>query len=122
MIINDDMDFVFYVFVYQMCCCIFDLVCDMFGQSVGELVKVFDVSWIVIMNYFKVFEDVGLFVSQKDGWVWCFYFNVMLIQVIYERWIDMFSGYWVDCLSFIKYVVEGVVRKIVKLREDGGDD
>ncbi len=122
MITNDDMDLVFHALAHQTRRRILDLVRDTPGQSVGELAKAFDVSRIAIMNHLKVLEDAGLLVSQKDGRARRLYLNAMPIQAIHERWIDAFSGYWADRLSFIKHAAEGVARKTAKPREDEGDD
>ena len=116
------MDLVFHALAHQTRRRILDLVRDTPGQSVGELAKAFDVSRIAIMNHLKVLEDAGLLVSQKDGRARRLYLNAMPIQAIHERWIDTFSGYWADRLSFIKHAAEGVARKTAKPREDGGDD
>lgn len=122
MITNDDMDLVFHALAHQTRRRILDLVRDQPGQGVGELAKAFDVSRIAIMNHLKVLEEAGLLVSQRDGRSRRLYLNAMPIQAIHERWIDTYSGYWADRLSFIKHAAEGVAQTLAKNNEDGSDD
>ena len=122
MITNDDMDMVFHALAHKTRRRILDLVRDRPGQGVGELAKTFDVSRIAIMNHLKVLEEAGLLVSQKDGRTRRLYLNAMPIQAIHERWIDTYSGYWADRLSFIKQAAEGVAKANTKQTRDGSDD
>lgn len=122
MITNDDMDLVFHALAHKTRRRILDLVRDQPGQGVGELAKAFDVSRIAIMNHLKVLEEAGLLVSQKEGRTRRLYLNAMPIQAIHERWIDAYSGYWADRLSFIKHAAEGVAQKTAQHKEDGSDD
>ena len=122
MITNDDMDLVFHALAHQTRRRILDLVREKPGQSVGELAKAFDVSRIAIMNHMKVLEEAGLLVSQKDGRARRLYLNAMPIQAIHERWIDGFSAYWADRLSFIKQAAEQVAKVNTAPKEDGQDE
>ena len=122
MITNDDMDLVFHALAHQTRRCILDLVRDQPGQTVGELAKGFDVSRIAIMNHMKVLEEAGLLVSQKDGRSRRLYLNAMPIQAIHERWIDGFSAYWADRLSFIKQAAEQVAKINTQPKEDGENE
>jgi DNA-binding transcriptional ArsR family regulator len=122
MITNDDMDLVFHALAHKSRRRILDLVRDQPGQGVGELAKAFDVSRIAIMNHLKVLEEAGLLVSQKDGRTRRLYLNAMPIQAIHERWIDAYSGFWADRLSFIKQAAERVAQVNTKHKEDGNDD
>ncbi|MBO6687211.1 MAG: helix-turn-helix transcriptional regulator [Henriciella sp.] len=122
MITDDDMDLVFHALAHKSRRRILDLVRDQPGQGVGELAKAFDVSRIAIMNHLKVLEEAGLLVSQKDGRTRRLYLNAMPIQAIHERWIDAYSGFWADRLSFIKQAAEGVAQVNTKHKEDGNDD
>ena len=122
MITNDDMDLVFHALAHQTRRRILDLVRDQPGQSVGELAKAFDVSRIAIMNHLKVLEEAGLITSQKDGRSRRLYLNAMPIQAIHERWIDGFSAYWADRLSFIKQAAEHVAQSNAVRKEEGEHD
>ena len=122
MITNDDMDLVFHALAHQTRRRILDLVRDHPGQTVGELAKAFDVSRIAIMNHMKVLEEANLLVSQKDGRSRRLYLNAMPIQAIHERWIDGFSAYWADRLSFIKQAAEQVAKINAQPKEDGENE
>ena len=122
MITNDDMDLVFHALAHKTRRRILDLVRDRPGQGVGELAKAFDVSRIAIMNHLKVLEEAGLLVSQKDGRTRRLYLNAMPIHAIHERWIDAYSGFWADRLSFIKQAAEGAAQVKSKHVEGGKDD
>ena len=122
MITNDDMDLVFHALAHQTRRRILDLVRDQPGQSVGELAKAFDVSRIAIMNHLKVLQEAGLITSQKDGRSRRLYLNAMPIQAIHERWIDGFSAYWADRLSFIKQAAEHVAQSNAVRKEEGEHD
>ena len=122
MITNDDMDLVFHALAHQTRRRILDLVRDQPGQTVGELAQAFDVSRIAIMNHMKVLEDAGLLISQKDGRARRLYLNAMPIQAIHERWIDGFSAYWADRLSFIKHAAEQVAKINTQPKEDGENE
>jgi len=122
MITNDDMDQIFHALAHQSRRRILDLVRERPGQTVGELAKSFDVSRIAIMNHMKVLEEAGLLVSQKDGRSRRLYLNAMPIQAIHERWIDGFSAYWADRLSFIKQASEQVARMNTLPKKDGENE
>ena len=122
MITNDDMDLVFHALAHHTRRRILDLVRDQPGQAVGELAKAFDVSRIAIMNHLRVLEEAGLLVSQKEGRTRRLYLNAMPIHAIHERWIDAYSGYWADRLSFIKNAAEGVAQKTASRKRGGNDD
>ena len=122
MITNDDMDLVFHALAHQTRRRILDLVRNKPGQSVGELAKAFDVSRIAIMNHLKVLEEASLITSQKDGRSRRLYLNAMPIQAIHERWIDGFSAYWADRLSFIKQAAEHVAQTNAARKEEGEHD
>ncbi|MEM9055808.1 MAG: helix-turn-helix transcriptional regulator [Pseudomonadota bacterium] len=122
MITNEDMDLVFHALAHQTRRRILDLVRDTPGQGVGELAKAFDVSRIAIMNHIKVLEEAGLLVSQKDGRTRRLYLNAMPIQAIHERWIDTYSAYWADRLSFIKHAAEQIAKTNTNSKKDGTDE
>lgn len=110
MITNDDMDQVFHALAHQTRRRILDLVRDQPGQGVGELAKSFDVSRIAVMNHLSVLEQAGLIISRKDGRTRRLFLNAMPIQAIHERWIDAYSAYWADRMSFIKQAAEHAAK------------
>lgn len=116
------MDLVFHALAHQTRRRILDLVRDRPGQRVGELAQAFDVSRIAIMNHLKVLEEATLLVSRKEGRSRRLYLNAMPIQAIHERWIDGFSAYWADRLSFIKQAAEQVAKNNARPSKRGERD
>ncbi|MEM9938457.1 MAG: helix-turn-helix transcriptional regulator [Pseudomonadota bacterium] len=118
MITNDDMDQVFHALAHTTRRQILDLLRDRPGQGVGEMAKSFDVSRIAVMNHLNVLEQAGLIISKKDGRSRRLYLNAMPIQAIHERWIDTYSAYWADRLSFIKQAAEDAAKTIGNKKGD----
>ena len=110
MITNDDMDAVFHALAHSARRRMLDLLRETPGQGVGELAGAFDVSRIAVMNHLAVLEKAGLVVSQKEGRTRRLYLNAMPIQEIHERWIDQYSAYWADRMSFIKQAAERAAK------------
>ena len=90
---------------------IMDIVQNNPGCSVNDVSAHFDVSRIAVMKHLNVLEEAGLLVSERDGRARRFYFNVVPIQLIYDRWTDEYSGWWAGRMADIKYKVEGVVPR-----------
>ena len=65
----------------------------------GELASGFDVSRIAMMNHISVLTRVGLITSEKTGRTRHLYLNAVPLQLIYERWIDGYSGHWLDRIN-----------------------
>lgn len=110
MITNEDMDQIFHALAHATRRTILDLLRDQPGQGVGELAKAFDVSRIAVMNHLAVLERAGLITSEKRGRKRHLYLNAAPIQMISDRWIDEFSGYWSSKLTSIKYAAERTAR------------
>ena len=107
----NDMDAVFHALAHESRRKILDLVKDRPGQSVGELAGAFDVSRIAVMNHLAVLEKAGLITSEKQGRTRRLYLNATPIQMIHERWLDVYNTYWSDQLLSIKHAAEAVVNK-----------
>ena len=58
------------------------------------------------MKHLKVLEEANLLTSSKTGQVRKLYFNVVPIQLIYDRWSGKYSRYWARGLADLKYRVE----------------
>ena len=93
---------------------ILDIVRDRPGCTVGDVAREFDVTRFAIMKHLTVLEDAGLLVSEKVGRQKKLYFNVIPIQMIYDRWTDEYSAYWAGQMTGIKYRAEKRVKKGVK--------
>ena len=85
---------------------ILDIVRDKPGCAVGHVVRYFTVSRITVLKHLRVLEAAGLIHSEKHGRERRLYFNVVPIQVIYDRWTTEYSKLWAQRLTEIKYRVE----------------
>ena len=106
MITNDDMNQIFHALAHEIRRTVLDLLRDQPGLGVGELAKSFDVSRIAVMNHLAVLEKAGLISSEKRGRKRHLYLNAAPIQMINDRWVNEFSGYWSNKLNAIKYAAE----------------
>ena len=73
---------------------ILDVIKGMPGCSVNDVCKYFDMSRIAVMKHLRVLEQADLIVSQKSGRTRELYFNVVPIQLVYDRWTSEYSKFW----------------------------
>lgn len=83
-----------------------DLVRDMPGCSVSQLLEHFDMSRIAVMKHLQVLVDAHLIISRKRGRTRELFFNAAPIQMIYDRWTDEYSAFWASQAVDLKYKVE----------------
>lgn len=85
---------------------ILDLVKSMPGCSVGDVSKYFDMSRIAVMKHLKVLEEAQLIISEKQGRTRELYFNIVPIQLIYDRWTTEYGRFWASQVTDLKFKVE----------------
>jgi predicted transcriptional regulator len=85
-----------------------DVIKEMPGCSVNDVVKYFDMSRVGVMKHLRLLEEAGLIVSQKTGRVRELYFNAVPIQLVYDRWTTEYASFWASKAMDLKYQVEGV--------------
>jgi predicted transcriptional regulator len=73
------------------------------------VVQAFDIGRIAVMKHLAVLEDANLVISEKVGRERRLWFNVLPVQLIYDRWTTEFSAYWADELAQLKYRIENEV-------------
>ncbi len=83
-----------------------DIVKDAPGCNVNDVAAAFEMSRIGVMKHLSKLEDAGLIHSEKSGRVRRLYFNVVPIQLVYDRWTHEYSAWWAGRLADIKYAVE----------------
>lgn len=76
------------------------------GCSVNDVAAAFEMSRIGVMKHLRKLEEAGLIHSEKSGRVRRLYFNVVPIQLVYDRWTHEYSAWWAGRLADIKYAVE----------------
>lgn len=85
---------------------ILDIVKSQPGCTVSEVVKHFDTSRIAVMKHLNVLYQTDLIIHEKVGRSRHLYFNMVPIQIIYDRWTDEYASFWGGQLADIKYKIE----------------
>ena len=102
----DSMDLVFQALASPHRRKILDLLKTMPGCSVNDVCKYFDMSRIAVMKHLRVLESADLIISKKSGRTRELFFNVVPIQLIYERWTTDYSQFWASHVTDIKFKAE----------------
>ncbi len=76
------------------------------GCNVNEISEFFDMSRIAVMKHLRVLEEADLVVSKKRGRARHLYFNVVPIQMVYDRWSTEYSALWARSMTRLKYKIE----------------
>jgi DNA-binding transcriptional ArsR family regulator len=103
---SDDLDAVFTALAHPDRRRILDLVRNNPGCRVEDLGPHFETSRVAILKHLKVLARADLILSQKVGRERRLYFNVVPIQIIYDRWATEFSALWSGPIAQLKYRVE----------------
>ena len=83
-----------------------DLIRNRPNCRVEDLCPYFKTSRGAILKHLKVLERAELIVSRQVGRERLLDFNVMPIQIIYDRWSSEFSKLWAGPIAQLKYRVE----------------
>jgi DNA-binding transcriptional ArsR family regulator len=111
----DDMDAVFQALGHRDRRRILDLVHHNPGCCVEDLCQHFGTSRIAVLKHVRVLERSQLIHSEKAGRKRRLYFNVVPIQIVYDRWATEYSALWAGKLARLKYrVEEGTVENQTK--------
>lgn len=100
------MDLVFHALASRARRKLLDLVKERPGSCVNDLCAEFEVSRVAVMKHLRVLEEAQLIVLQKKGRRREIYFNVVPIQLIYDRWTSEFSGFWAAKVVDLKFLIE----------------
>ena len=102
----ESMDAVFHALSHPARRRILDLVRGDAGMNIGAVCEHFAISRIAVMKHIKVLERADLLISERRGRERHLYFNVVPIQMIYDRWTTRYSSLWAERLTGVKYAVE----------------
>lgn len=83
-----------------------DLLRDTPGMSIATLAEHFAMSGVGVLKHVRVLERAGLIHAEKHGREKRLYFNVVPIQLVYDRWTDQYSQFWAARLADIKERIE----------------
>jgi predicted transcriptional regulator len=106
----DSMDTVFQALAHRHRRKILDLIKSMPGCSVNDLCKYFDISRIAVMKHLRVLEEADVVISQKAGRTRELHFNVVPIQLIYDRWTTEYSQFWASHVTDLKFKAEAKAK------------
>ena len=100
------MDLVFHALANRARRKLLDLIKEHPGSSVNDLCAEFEVSRIAVMKHLRVLEESQLIVVRKNGRRREIYFNVVPIQLIYDRWTSEYSSFWASKAVDLKFFIE----------------
>jgi DNA-binding transcriptional ArsR family regulator len=107
----DDMDAVFQALAHRDRRRVLDLVRNNPGCCVEDLCPHFATSRIAVLKHLRVLERAQLIHSEKVGRKRRLYFNVVPIQIVYDRWATEYSALWAGKLAHLKYRIEARDRE-----------
>ena len=96
---SDAIDIIFHALAHSDRRRILDIVRGQPGIQMGEMAAHFDVTRIAVHKHVQVLEAANLMISERRGRVRQLYFNLVPIQMIYERWTDDYSAAWAAGLT-----------------------
>jgi DNA-binding transcriptional ArsR family regulator len=102
----DDMDAVFQALAHRDRRRILDLVRNQPGCCVEDLCGHFETTRIAVLKHVRVLQRADLLHSEKVGRRRRLYFNVVPIQIVYDRWASEYSALWAGKMARIKYRIE----------------
>jgi len=105
------MDAVFHALAHRDRRRIVDLVRNNAGCCVEDLCPHFETSRIAVLKHLRVLERAQLVHSEKVGRKRRLFFNVVPIQIIYDRWATQYSALWASKLAHLKYRIEESSRQ-----------
>lgn len=111
MILPDDMDALFQALAHRDRRRMLDLVRNNAGCCIEDVCSHFKTSRISVLKHLRVLERAQLIHSDKVGRKRRLYFNVVPIQLVYDRWATEYSGLWASKLTGLKYKIEAASRK-----------
>ena len=103
---SDAMDSLFQALAHPVRRRILDVVKAEPGSNVGDVCAHFELSRIAVMKHINTLEEADLLVSEREGRERRLYFNVVPIQMLYDRWTSEYSSLWAGGLARVKYHVE----------------
>ncbi len=85
---------------------IIDFVAENPGATNGEICELFTMSRIAVSKHIKLLESADLLVIESEGRNRLHYFNVLPIQMIYDRWTDEYSRFFAQKMNAFKRELE----------------
>ena len=107
-------DLVFHALASRVRRLIMDVVKQLPGCCVNDICAHFEMSRIGVMKHLKILVESKLILSRKSGRTRELFFNAAPIQLIYDRWTDDYSAFWITQAIDLKYQAEQKNRRSKK--------
>jgi uncharacterized protein YndB with AHSA1/START domain/DNA-binding transcriptional ArsR family regulator len=85
------------------------------GQTLGGLASRFAMTRVAVAKHLRLLEEAGLVVSQRRGREKLHYLNPVPIRLVYERWVDKYTGAWAAGLTGLKRDLEDDMEKVFEI-------
>ncbi len=85
------------------------------GQTLGALASRFTMTRVAVAKHLRVLEEAGLVVSRRRGREKLHYLNPVPIRLVYERWVNKYTGAWAAGLADLKRDLEEHVEKVFEI-------
>lgn len=106
----EDLDLVFQALAHPARRKILDVLRRKPGLCARDLGKHFDISRIGVIKHLRVLERAHLITLKRNGRLKELYFNLVPIQMIYDRWTTDYSAFWSSKLVDLKTRLEADVK------------
>lgn len=108
---DDELDSVFAALAHPARRRMLDLLRESPGLSIAALTEHFEMSGVGVLKHVRVLEEAGLVHGEREGREKHLYFNLVPIQLVYDRWTDEYSRFWVARLADIKERIESRIAR-----------
>lgn len=85
------------------------------GQTLGALAGRFAMTRVAVAKHLRLLEAAGLVVSRRRGREKLHYLNPVPIRLVYDRWVNKYTGAWAAGLADLKRDLEDDVEKVFEI-------
>jgi uncharacterized protein YndB with AHSA1/START domain/DNA-binding transcriptional ArsR family regulator len=85
------------------------------GQTLGALASRFAMTRVAVAKHLRLLEEAGLVASRRRGREKLHYLNPVPIRLVYERWVNKYTGAWAAGLADLKRDLEDDVEKVFEI-------
>ncbi len=103
----DDLDTLFAALAHPQRRLILDLLRKAPGMTTADLTPHLGLSGVGTLKHVQVLERANLIVSRTQGRQRHLFFNIMPIQLVYDRWTDEYAQFWASRVADLKDLLEG---------------
>ncbi len=102
----DDLDTLFAALAHPHRRLILDLLRATPGMTTADLTPHLGLSGVGTLKHVQVLERANLIVSRTQGRQRHLFFNIMPIQLVYDRWTDEYAQFWAGRVADLKERLE----------------